>query len=137
MTNEQKAAIIEFRKNGCGYRTIAQHMGMNDNTIKAFCKRNGLGGVAAAAQTVDPDLLCKCCGKRLVKIPGRKPRKFCSDSCRTHWWNSHLDLVNRKANYTFICKNCGQPFTAYGDSHRKYCCHACYINDRFGVRKLG
>ena len=25
----------------------------------------------------------------------------------------------------------GSAFTAYGNSHRKYCCHECYIADRY------
>ena len=30
------------------------------------------------------------------------------------------------------CRNCcGKPFRAYGNSQRKYCCHACYVQARF------
>ena len=50
----------------------------------------------------------------------------------TRWWNSHLDLVKRKAIYHFTCPTCGREFTAYGNAHRKYCSHSCYIEDRFG-----
>ena len=46
--------------------------------------------------------------------------------------NSNLDKVNRKANYEFICPHCKKPFSAYGNKNRKYCSHACYIEDRFG-----
>lgn len=48
------------------------------------------------------------------------------------WWNEHLDRVDKKANYEFVCAYCKKPFTAYGNAHRKYCCHECYIEDRFG-----
>ncbi len=137
MTKEQGKAIIEYRKNGCSYGQISQLTGIKATTVKAFCQRSGVGGVAAKSDTEDEALLCMCCGARLVRLPGRKPRKFCSDACRNTWWNGHLDQVNRKANYEFVCQKCGKPFTAYGNAHRKYCCHACYIEDRFGVRRFG
>jgi endogenous inhibitor of DNA gyrase (YacG/DUF329 family) len=63
---------------------------------------------------------------------GRKEKKFCSDKCRMTWWNRHLDKVKRKAVYEYICPHCGKPFTVYGNSHRKYCSHECYVADRFG-----
>ena len=111
MTNEQKKQIIELRQAGYGYATIADSLGLTKNQVSAFCRN---------------------CGKQLTQTPGRKPVKFCSDVCRTKWWNSHLDKVNRKAFYTFTCAHCGKPFTAYGNDHRKYCSHECYIADRFG-----
>lgn len=57
--------------------------------------------------------------------------KFCSDNCRTAWWNAHPEKVNRRAVYHFTCAHCGKPFTAYGNAKRKYCSHACYIADRY------
>ena len=132
MTNEQRAAIAESRKNGCGYKKISQLTGISENTIKTYCKRNGLGGTAVPAPAAEGGTACKCCGAPITQTPGRKFRKFCSDRCRNSWWNSHLDLVNRKANYEFVCPTCGKPFTAYGNANRKYCSHSCYIEDRFG-----
>ena len=75
---------------------------------------------------------CGYCGAPIIQTPGRKKKKFCSDHCRNHWWNTHLDLVDRRANYEFVCQTCGKPFTAYGNAHRKYCSRGCYIEDRFG-----
>ena len=132
MSNEQRAAIAEYRKNGCGYKKISQLTGISENTIKTYCKRNGLGGTAVPAPAAEGGTACKCCGAPITQTPGRKFRKFCSDRCRNSWWNSHLDLVNRKANYEFVCPTCGKPFTAYGNANRKYCSHSCYIEDRFG-----
>ena len=43
-----------------------------------------------------------------------------------------MTMVKRKAIYEYTCPTCGSAFTAYGNSHRKYCCHECYIADRFG-----
>jgi hypothetical protein len=48
------------------------------------------------------------------------------------WWNSHQDTVKKKAVYHLICTTCSKPFDSYGNKNRRYCCHACYISDRFG-----
>lgn len=127
MTNYEMEQIKSMRLQGLGYMKIGQTLGISNNTIRSFCRRNGLDG-DAPKNTV----LCQHCGKPIKLIPKQKPRKFCSDICRTAWWNSHLDCVDRKAVYHFICACCGKPFTAYGNRNRKYCSHNCYITDRFG-----
>ncbi|MCD7944291.1 MAG: hypothetical protein LUH43_05310 [Clostridia bacterium] len=53
---------------------------------------------------------CKCCGMPVEQTPGRKAKLFCSDECRLKWWNSHPDMVNRKAVYEFICLHCKKSF---------------------------
>ena len=124
MTNEERSKVIKLRSEGYGYKRIAQLTEISVDTIKAFCRRNNLAGMAPEA--------CPYCGKMLIRTPGKKPKKFCSDSCRNKWWNAHLSEVKRKAIYEFTCAYCKKPFTAYGNSKRKYCCHACYIADRYG-----
>ena len=133
MTNEQKHQIIELRQAGYGYATIATSLGLTKNQVSAYCRRSNLTGTKSAAHIEARPVTncCRNCGKPLKQTPGKKPIKFCSDTCRTNWWNSHLDKVNRKAFYSFTCAHCGRAFTAYGNNHRKYCCHDCYIADRF------
>ncbi|MCD8074180.1 MAG: hypothetical protein LUF27_03930 [Lachnospiraceae bacterium] len=75
---------------------------------------------------------CLCCGVPVRQNPGRKEKKFCSDKCRNKWWNAHLDRVDRRAMREVICANCGKTFSVYGSAARKYCCHECYIEHRFG-----
>lgn len=77
---------------------------------------------------------CEQCGIMVVQNPGHKHKRFCSDKCRMLWWNSHQDLVKRKANYEFTCARCGKAFISYGNKSRKYCCQECYIEDRFGKK---
>ena len=129
MTDAQRAAIADYRANGYGYKKISQLIGVSENTVKSFCRRNDTG---TAAHSASGEKNCLFCGKPVPQLPGRKEKKFCSDICRNRWWNSNLDLVNRKAMYEFICPTCGKPFSAYGNRNRKYCSHACYIEDRFG-----
>lgn len=138
MTKEQKLQIARLRRDGYGYVKIAQILGISDNTVKSYCRRNHLTGKAVKEKSQvrissDEGLqLCMSCGVSVKQIPGRKQKKFCSDKCRMKWWNSHLDKVKRKAVYEFICPTCGKRFTAYGNSHRKYCSHECYVVNRFG-----
>jgi endogenous inhibitor of DNA gyrase (YacG/DUF329 family) len=130
MMDKQKQQIIALRRNGAGYGTIASQLGVSINTVKSFCRRHSL----AAPPT---DHLCEQCGRPITQNPGRKRKRFCSDACRNKWWNSHLDLVKRKAVYTFTCPACGKKFNVYGNSHRKFCSHACYIAYRFGGVRHG
>ena len=128
MTNEQKEQILAYKRDGFGYKKIGQLTCLSENTIKSFCKRNKTKEKQIDVQ----DGICPYCGTPIQVSTGRKRRKFCSDKCRMKWWNEHLDRVDKKANYEFVCACCKKPFTAYGNAHRKYCCHECYIEDRFG-----
>jgi hypothetical protein len=126
MTNEQQLKTMALRQQGYGYIRISQQLGISDNTVRSFCRRNELVKSTKAA-----GFTCKQCEKQIKPISGRKPKKFCSDSCRVSWWNSHLECVNRKAIYPFNCQHCGKSFSAYGNRNRKYCSHFCYVADRF------
>ncbi len=136
MTEEQKSQIVKMRQQGRGYVAIAQSLCISENTVKSFCRRKKLNGTAVpkavSAPIMDGMHFCQCCGKEVAQMPGRKEKRFCSDRCRNKWWNSHLDQVKRKANYEFICPHCKKRFKVYGNAGRKYCCHECYIADRFG-----
>ena len=89
MTKEETKKIAELRKQGYGYSRISKAMGISENTIKAYCKRHGLGG--QQFQTADFETYeknCKCCGNPITIIEGRKEKRFCSSHCRNKWWNS-------------------------------------------------
>lgn len=135
MTDAQKIQIGNLRAVGLGYKRIAEQMGISENTIKTYCHRHNLGGNAAQTNDVNKDAaVCLCCGLPVKQNMGRKKKKFCSDKCRNMWWNSNLDKVNRKAVYSFECLACKSPFTAYGNSKRKYCCLECYAKRNKGGR---
>ena len=133
MNTQQKTEIASLRSKGYGYTKIAQALGLSKNTIKSYCRRNNLSGAALESADVPPLVLTYCaeCGKEITQVPGRKEKRFCSDDCRHKWWNAHPEQITRKAIYTYTCASCKKEFTAYGNSHRKYCCHACYIAERF------
>ena len=128
MTQEQKEQIISMRKNGSSYSEIAQFLKISRNTVKSFCQRMG----SSMSKKIElPETMCRECGKPITQITGRKKILFCCGECRQKWWNAHPEAVNRKAIYTFTCVHCGKEFTAYGNNHRKYCSHECYVKDRF------
>ena len=135
MTNEQRAGITALREKGYGYTKIGQLMGISKNTVKTFCRRNNLTNVPGDVNTAGDDRqYCRECGKELVQQSGSKRQVFCSSDCRQKWWNAHPEKVDRRASaiYDFTCAFCGASFSAYGNSHRKYCSHSCYVADRFG-----
>ena len=129
MTDQEKTQIKELRSQGNGYKKIAQKLGLSENTVKSFCRRAAIE--PPTAKPIETGV-CECCGKPIEQIAGHKHRRFCSDSCRMKWWNSHLSLVKRKAVYHIKCRHCGRKFEVYGNSNRKYCSHECYIAERFG-----
>lgn len=134
MNIQQKTEIASLRSQGYGYTKIAQALGLSKNTVKSYCKRNSLSTAALEGADDMPVLMpsfCMECGKPVTQVPGRKEKKFCSDECRHKWWNARPEKITRKAVYSYTCAGCGKPFTAYGNSRRKYCCHSCYIADRF------
>lgn len=134
MTDNQKSQIINLRSAGNGYGKIAHTLGISLNTVKSFCRRNGINGSVLTEPAVmlpDGTTRCENCGREIQQIAKRKKKRFCCDKCRNAWWNSHLDQVRRKAIYDFRCPYCGKEFHVYGDRRRKYCSHECYIADRF------
>ena len=131
----EKNQIAEMRRSGMGYGKIAKVLGLNTETVKSHCRRHGLSGVASFSVEFIPGVkrrVCKQCGKVFIQYPGHREKLFCCDACRNKWWNTHLSEVKRKSMYDYTCPTCGKMFSAYGNRHRKYCSHACYITARFG-----
>jgi sigma-70 region 4 type 2 len=129
MNQDEKARIIELREEGLSYTEIAKRMDISKNTIKSFCRRNGITETKKDKRDLG---VCEFCRKPISQPVARKKKRFCSDSCRNKWWNSHMDEVDRKASYECVCRYCDKTFFSYGNKNRKYCSHQCYINDRFG-----
>ena len=128
MDDIQKTKIDNLRADGFGYKLIAKEIGISESTVKSYCRRHKVLKKTAVAGAHH----CPQCGKIVEQNPKRKEKKFCCDACRMSWWNSHLDMVNRKSVYEHECHYCHKHFMVYGRVRRKYCCHQCYINERFG-----
>lgn len=125
MKDSDRRKLEELWLRGHGCAKIANELGMNVNIVKLYCRRHGLSGDRQQEKIpeIDRDInepRCKCCGIFITRKNGTKKRIFCSDKCRIAWWNNHQKLVNRKAEYAFICLNCEKRFAAYGNRERKY-----------------
>ena len=132
MTDFQAKQIRELRLRGAGYKSIASAVGLSRDTVRNYCKSHGLDGYASALvlnvkEQIESGTACLCCGKR----------KFCSDKCRREWWAAHPEAIKRKetAYYEATCACCGKTFRSYGNKNRRYCSHACYVQDRFWRKK--
>ncbi len=101
MTELDRAAIREYRKQGLGYKKIAMKTGVSLNTVKSFCKRKQ-----------EKTSVCLQCRRPITQTKGRKTKKFCSDKCRMAWWNKHPEIVKRNAYYEYTCQACGKEFKA-------------------------
>lgn len=134
MTDTQKEQILQLRAEGLGYVRIAREIGVSENTVKSFCRRYaklGAGSPMVVMQEQTQSFFCCQCGVEVPQNPGRKLKRFCSDACRTKWWNAHAGQLNRKTMHRYKCPSCGREFEVYGTAKRKYCSHDCYINARF------
>ncbi|ADL50569.1 helix-turn-helix transcriptional regulator [Clostridium cellulovorans] len=133
MTSNQKEEIKKMRQDGNSYSKIAIILGISENTIKSYCRRNNLGINKVAKPDKEEDLytVCKNCGKPLEQGTKGHRKKFCSDICRRSWWRDNEVLYNKKAFYKIKCLGCGKEFESYGNKERKFCGHSCYINYRF------
>lgn len=129
MTDKEKETIAGYRRKGLSYTQISKATGFSINTIKSYCRRSGLVEPTKTNKVITP---CEHCGDAVIQTPGRKHKRFCSDICRSLWWNSHHDEINKKAEHSHVCVNCGKSFTSYGNKERKYCSHKCYIAHRYG-----
>lgn len=133
MTDTQKEQIHNMRKAGMSYSKIASALGISENTIKSYCRRNNLGAKKDIKPKNEKEIYtsCKHCGKPLTQGTKGQPKKFCSEECRRLWWKGNDSQYDKKAFYTLRCIGCGKKFESYGNKNRKFCSHNCYINYRF------
>lgn len=86
MKKEDMIAIGNMRLQGKSAGVIADALGLSVNTVKSYLRRH-------------PDMgcthFCPQCGKPVMQAEGRKEKKFCSDQCRSRWWNSHPSEINK------------------------------------------
>lgn len=135
MTERERIQIRKRRSQGQSMEAIASSLGLNRNTVKSYCKREGI------TPRLDPDQnksiktspntgYCASCHKPIEHIPKQKPKRFCSDRCRYQWWGEHRKEHSTHKAHEQSCAYCKELF--YSPAKRKYCSHPCYIKARFG-----
>ena len=135
MTQKEREEVLRLRIEGKSYTQIADIIRLSRNTVKSICQRMRIQPSETAGENHDTDH-CKRCGAFLVQNTAGKRKRFCTDQCRRVWWQQHQDNRSLKSAVKAKCAFCGRVFEDYEKNHRKYCCHACYIRDRFGDKKL-
>ena len=130
MKRTPKEEIIQMRSEGYSYSVIASSLDISENTVKSFCRRNHLGGIAGVQAAERVGRLCQQCKKQLTPSPQSRTKRFCSDKCRMAWWKSHPEALTRKAVYKVVCAHCGDAFESYGNKNRKCCSRACYCRSK-------
>lgn len=132
MTERDKAAIERMRRRGLSYQEIAGNIAISKDAVRSYCRTHDIAPDTDIRQDTG---VCPVCGKPLKNVSGKGRRKrFCSDVCRMEWWKSHPSEKGHDIGRirVYRCAGCGKQFRGYGSVERKYCCHECYISDRFG-----
>ena len=129
MTDIQRRLIEKLRGEGYGYTAVADKVGMPKETVKSYCRYHNLNGKRAKGSETRISKKCLFCGNDLTMTPHKRLKKYCSDTCRMAWWNSHPEKVNRKKMYEHICLLCGNTFMSK-NSNQKFCCRSCYSISR-------
>ena len=131
MTKDEKEKLKEMRLKGDDYRSIADTLDISIDTVKSYCRRNGLDYA-----TLQKGELCPVCGRPLVNTKGHRQKKYCSEECRRKWWRLHPELRKKldKSLYKINCCNCHKSFISYGCKERKYCSWDCYNMKRKEVK---
>lgn len=120
MTKNDKERINALQNRGFGYKRIATETGLPVNSVKSYCRRHPIDRA---------DENCEYCKAPLIRIPHKKEKRFCSDSCRMAWWKAHPHAVIRKKLYHHTCESCGQAFDSPRLSSR-FCSRRCYADNR-------
>ena len=128
MTKEQQQAIIRLKNGGLSLSQISTRLGISRSTVKSFCQRLQ----AATQTTTETKGTCEQCGLPLRFREGRAHPRFCSDKCRTAWWNTHPEQLSPSAMVEVRCVCCGTAFRSFPSRHRSYCSRQCYIRARYG-----
>lgn len=113
--------IDEIKKlvnKGLTYKEISERLNIPVSTIKTCIRR------------LKSESECLNCGKKIISIPHKKSKKFCSDECRFKWWSKNRNKLKLKTLEKCICIYCHKEFDAQRNAKRKYCSFNCYINAR-------
>lgn len=78
MDRNVQRELERMYRDGYGPTAIAYELDISVNTIKSYIRRHPSMKNASH---------CIYCGKVISQAKGRKVKKFCSDRCRSQYWN--------------------------------------------------
>jgi len=100
MTQHQQIAIANLRKENYSYATIAQKLGLNPNSVKSYCRRHGIKPESIPRKKKAEKAvltICEFCGTPITNDWNRIGKRFCSDKCRTAYWNAQKQKEAKSA----------------------------------------
>ncbi len=118
MTDKEKTTIDNLAASGTSITDISEKLHISRNTVKSYLQRK---------KTVD---VCLNCGAVLTHIPQKKKKKFCSDKCRMHYWNTHPNEMSHTNAVIIKCEVCGKDVLSYLKKTRRFCSHECAAKGR-------
>jgi len=132
LTPEQINLIQELHRSGAGYKAIASKLGISREHVRYHCQKIAPKPRADLKDTPVAGH-CKLCKRVLKQTSIAHRAKFCSELCRRKWWKDHPEakIQSDTASYRITCANCGLEFSSYGNNHRRFCSHSCYIEYRY------
>ncbi len=78
MSKRERRELERMRLDGYGPTRIAEELELSVNTVKSYIRRH---------PSLRNAVYCLQCGRAVKQTPGRKRKKFCSDRCRSQYWN--------------------------------------------------
>lgn len=78
MSKNDRKELERMRMDGYGPTRIATELGLSVNTVKSYIRRH---------PSLRNAVFCLQCGRAVKQTPGRKQKKFCSNTCRSQYWN--------------------------------------------------
>ena len=130
VTNEQRMIVSALRAQGMGYGAIARKVGISENTVKSFCRRN--------AQKEDKPVTGagehRCCavGRRSPsKLAGKKRSSALTSAETSGGMPISIKLTAGRSGRSSVQTAAG-PFRFTGAPRESTASHACYIQHRFG-----
>lgn len=78
MSKNDRRELERMRMDGYGPTRIANELGLSVNTVKSYIRRH---------PSLRNAVFCLQCGRAVKQTPGRKQKKFCSNTCRSQYWN--------------------------------------------------
>ena len=122
MTTEEATKIMKMHKDGKGYKTISKELNIPVPSIVSFIKRH---------QNDKGKAWCAFCGEEMKPQVGNRIKRFCSDKCRSKYWNHRKRIEGRKSSIKRICECCGLPFIDFQNRGRRFCSRSCYLRKRY------
>ncbi|MBQ7802558.1 DUF2116 family Zn-ribbon domain-containing protein [Candidatus Saccharibacteria bacterium] len=101
----QLTIIANLRAENYSYASIAKQLGMSPNTVKSICLRKGILTPDKPRKTKTEKAalqICKQCGKPIDNSWNRIGKSFCSDKCRTSFWNAQKKERKERQKASFV-----------------------------------